>query len=95
MAKDKLISENRENLKDKVHVIQIWRQDLPTTKQYQVEFDAPLPTPTPVPEGVPDKQDVIIALLSKIAQREEVEVSEGFVRIPKVEKTVTKEKKVR
>ena len=94
MAKDKLISEKRDILKDKVHVTQIWRQDQPTTKQYQVEFDEPLPPPIPTLEQAPDKQDVIISLLSKIAQMEDIEEPEVLVHMPKAKKVI-QEKKVR
>jgi len=81
-----LVKEERTKDEEKgVWIIRrIWREDHPTTKQWEEIIEEPLePQPKPL-EPEPDKQDVIISLLMKIAGMSNIEEVETFIHKPKL-----------
>ena len=79
----KLIKEEKTKDETKgVWIIRrIWREDLPTTKQWE-EITEELLEAQPKP--TPDKDDIIISLLMKIAGMSEIEEFETFIHKPKL-----------
>lgn len=63
----------------------IWREDYPTTRQWEEIIEEQIETS---PEPVPDKDDIIISLLAKIAGVEDEKELKTCIHSP-----VTKEKK--
>ena len=82
-----LVKEERTKNEEKgVWIIRrIWREDLPTTKQWEEITEEPIEVP---PESVPDKDDIIISLLTKITGISDEKELETHVHKPtlKVEK---------
>jgi len=78
-----LVKEERTKDEEKgVWIIRrIWREDHPTTLQWEEITQEPIPS-TPAP--IPDKDDIIISLLSKIAGISDEKELETHVHKPKI-----------
>jgi len=78
-----LVKEERTKDEEKgVWIVRrIWREDLPTTKQWEEIMQESIPS-TPAP--TPDKDDIIISLLTKIAGVTDEKEQETHIHKPKL-----------
>ena len=78
-----LVKEERTKDEEKgVWIIRrIWREDLPTTRQWEEIIQESIPS---TPDPTPDKDDIIISLLTKIAGVTDEKEHETYIHKPKL-----------
>ena len=59
------------------HITEIWREDYPTTRQWAVRYDEPIP---PTPTRPPSDMDAIMRMMQRIAIGLNIDISDIPIR---------------